>query len=166
MSTERFEEKLQSELAAIETVLRGLTPATETIQRDRLMYLAGRASAQRASSISRFAWPLTTAALLLLSLTLGARSMLSSGPVERIIYVDRPAHGEQSMARLDSTMSPAASPARFQAPQGDQLNYMQLRNVVLTRGADSMPAPSASGASHQREPVPVWPALHRELIGG
>jgi hypothetical protein len=38
------EREMNEELAAVEAVLRGLTPAQSGIERDRLMFLAGRAS--------------------------------------------------------------------------------------------------------------------------
>ena len=44
------EERLSGELAAIEAALCSLTPTPSAIQRDRLMFLAGKASAHRASS--------------------------------------------------------------------------------------------------------------------
>jgi hypothetical protein len=44
------EERLNSDLAAIEAALCSLTPAASNIQRDRLMFLAGRASANRVSA--------------------------------------------------------------------------------------------------------------------
>src|SRR5947209_8446338 len=90
MSDERTEEELPDELKAVEIALRGLTPATGTIDRDRLMYLAGRASAEKSlPKFSRFGWPLATAALVLLSLTLGGRVIYLSGLTERIVLVER-----------------------------------------------------------------------------
>jgi hypothetical protein len=44
------EERLSSELAALEATLAGLAPAPSGIDRDRLMFLAGQAAGRRASA--------------------------------------------------------------------------------------------------------------------
>ena len=91
------EERVSGELAAIEAVLGSLTPAPSGIVRDRLMFLAGRASvfgvrrlaaafcrkvanaierreAEKAAASRRtpkLLWPLATAASLLVAATFG-----------------------------------------------------------------------------------------------
>ena len=69
----RFNEALPEELKAVETVLRRLTPNAQGVDRDRMMYLAGRASVTSRQNSFRMVWPISTAALLLISSVLGAR---------------------------------------------------------------------------------------------
>jgi hypothetical protein len=69
------EERLSDELAAIEAALCSLTPTPSGIQRDRLMFLAGKASVNRKSRyrrrIAALLWPIATAASLLAATTFG-----------------------------------------------------------------------------------------------
>lgn len=193
MSDERTEEKLPDELKAVETALRGLTPATGAVDRDRLMYLAGRASVladepssvsgatgglstragrdtastagrassgtQRLARISRFAWPLATAALVLLSLTLSGRLLYISGRSERILVV-------QKASQRDELPVATASVVGFQSAPSGGFSYMQLRNAVLNRGVDALPAQAVSHpASAPNTNAPHWPSLRDDLLG-
>jgi hypothetical protein len=76
----KSEKPLDAEMAAIEAALGSLTPAASGIARDRLMFLAGRASVgaepacRRRASRSRVAWvwPCTTTASLLAAFAFAA----------------------------------------------------------------------------------------------
>jgi hypothetical protein len=168
MSDERFKEKLPDELKAVETALRGLTPAAGAIDRDRLMYLAGRASARQPSpKLSRFVWPLTTAALLLLSLTLGGRVIYLSGLTDRIVLVERAGAGSNLPLATIAVPGrvPASSVVGFQ-PQGGGFNYMQLRNTVLGSGVDTLPAQVISNpTSAPNHRASHFPSLRDDLLG-
>ncbi|MFO0958151.1 MAG: hypothetical protein U0800_12110 [Isosphaeraceae bacterium] len=63
-----FEHDLNDDLKAIEGRLRGWAPSSPWIERDRLMFEAGRAASARKST--RFSWPMATAATA--SIALGA----------------------------------------------------------------------------------------------
>lgn len=68
------QERMNDDLAAIEAALCSLTPVRSGIERDRLMFLAGRASANQRSSARRLAarlCPIATAASLLAATTFG-----------------------------------------------------------------------------------------------
>src|SRR6516225_6587980 len=73
-------------LEALAGALRGLAPRPAEIDRDRLMFHAGRASAPRG-----WAWPLATAAsaaaAVALALLLWARPEPPPRIVERVVYV-------------------------------------------------------------------------------
>src|SRR5436190_6065386 len=73
----RFNEALPEELKAVEIVLRRLSPNAQGVDRDRVMYLAGRASVASRQSSMRLVWPISTAALFLISSVLGG-ALLSS----------------------------------------------------------------------------------------
>ena len=199
MSDERTEEKLPDELKSVETALRGLMLATGAIDRDRLMYLAGRASAlneissgatgsasaelsansipqntggasgtRRSIRIKRFGWPLATAALVLLSLTLGGRVIYLSGLTERIVLVERAgASGNLPIATMTVPgQGSASSMVGFLPTPGGGFSYMQLRNAVLNRGVDALPTQAVSNpASAPNAHAPRWPSLRDDLLG-
>jgi len=143
MSTdERFDETLPEELKAIETVLRRLSPNSQAVHRDRLMYLAGRASAAQPSALGRM-WPISTAALLLVSCVLGSLLLSSTHNRQQIGTLENTpgvpsviANGSQSKndRRIDlAVMAPSSS------------SYLALRNAVLAGGVDSLPSPVSAG---------------------
>jgi hypothetical protein len=67
------EEPQNEELNSLESALRTLKPAAASLDRDQIMYLAGQTSVQPAhgSFIRRTAWPLATAASVMLAALLG-----------------------------------------------------------------------------------------------
>jgi hypothetical protein len=185
MSTDRFEEELPDGLKALETALRGLQPMAMPIDRDRLMYLAGQTSASRSSasqtnSISagaaparanrfRFVWPLATAVSIVVSLVLAGRVHYLSGVAVRSAIAERPAtQGPPSVAIDSMAGGPVGPRAReFSSPSVGESNYVQLRNAVLDRGVDALPASSANSVSAaSQKVVPRWPTLRDDLLGG
>src|SRR4051794_9441757 len=122
---EEFPKEPSDELKQFESLLRGCSPAAIRIDRDRLMYSAGQASVtgdvatrptgtlplETCVNYKSFAWPLATAALLLLSLTLGAASLFRTTEV-RVVYVPQPASGSSAeFVSLPATegLQPAAA---------------------------------------------------------
>ena len=129
------EERLSGELAAIEAALCSLTPTASGIQRDRLMFLAGKASVNRASSrrrrLAALLWPTATAASLLAATTFGVLWAADNSPrlVEQITNV-----------------SVAGSPmivdfARDMPPPSPWANR-RLCQLALKRGIDALPESS------------------------
>jgi hypothetical protein len=169
MSHDPLSEQIDEGLRQIEAALRGLSPMGGRLDRDRLMYLAGQASAvgpetrQSATGVAsytRFAWPLATAASLLMAMTLGVALIFSPRAGERIVYVDRPNAGG-SAAMVSFPSAPADS---SHAAGSDQDNYLQLRNLVLTRGVDALPAENKAGGRQRAEQTPSWPMLRQQLF--
>ena len=78
------EQEVPPDLSALADALAGLKPRPAALDRDTLMFRAGRASAPR-----RWAWPLATAAVSLVALGLGVALFVRSQPrvVERVEYV-------------------------------------------------------------------------------
>ncbi len=146
----QYEEQVPAELDALAASLKSLVPAPASLDRDRLMFDAGRASVTSRSQQSTFAtlgnwslaWPLATAALLLLSLSFGWRLIEVAGQPERIVYVERSAatHGEQTFAKHQFDM-PSTSLAKPSAN-----SYFALRARGLARGLDALPQPPADDA--------------------
>jgi len=128
------EERLSGELAAIEAALCSLTPAPSGIERDRLMFLAGRASVNRTVSHRRLAamlWPVATAASLLAATTFGILWATGNNPklVERVANV--------SVASLPMTIDLPADTS----PPSPWANR-RLCQLVLEKGVDAMPESS------------------------
>jgi hypothetical protein len=167
MSAERIDETL----LAVQSALAALRVKPPSMDRDRMMFLAGRASARPISPLARRAgegpgvraahwlWPLATTASLLIAAILGGMLLLGAKPqtYDRVVYVpvDRP---------IESTVSETAPPViTVDSPEppirGD---YLALRRLVLTEGVDAMPMPAANGPASP-EAKPFTP---RDAYGG
>jgi hypothetical protein len=149
------------DLKAFEAALGGLVPAESRLDRDRLMYLAGAAAATPRSSapatrsirLPALFWPIATAALFLVALGLGALVAIRQ-PLERIVYVDRPA------ARMNpgDTPSLTAHWPQIELPvvadrDRSSGSYLALREQVLLLGLGALDAPSG----------PAEPADHSDV---
>jgi len=163
MSIDPSHEELPRELKALEAALGGLKPAAGAIDRDRLMYLAGRASVERGRGLARFGWPLATAALGVISVTLGGRLYMVSERPEQVAQDQRAqaVEDQQIAGSLLPRESVALAVPRVQTA-GSSLDYIQLRSAVLSGGVDSLPG-EAAGA--RQGPVPTIPTLRDAILG-
>jgi hypothetical protein len=109
----------------------------------------------RVAFCKTFAWPIATAALLLLSLTLGG-AMLFRAPEVRVVYVAQPAQSG-SFASLPALENPT-SLAKTTEP-----NYLQVRNLVLSQGVDALPESAVVASNRPQEPMPVFPLLRHDF---
>jgi hypothetical protein len=118
----------EEELAS---ALGGLRPAAAAIDRDRMMFRAGQASAKRRSLL----WQGTTVGLVL---TLGVSLLARPAPreIERIVYV-APADSAAVSGRLAGI-----APGRQQVhARLIEASYLKLRNEVLAHGFDALSDP-------------------------
>lgn len=112
----------------LEAALGGLRVAPATISRDRVLFDAGRASARRRSRL----WQGSSCVLALLLL---------------VSVVSRPTPTAETVAQQQVDISPAAlSAASTQAIDAEQVRafrrYLRMRQAVLERGVDALPASS------------------------
>jgi hypothetical protein len=145
-----FNEKLPAELKAVEHALRRLQPSADRLDRDRLMYLSGRASMPSQRNALQWMWPLSTAALLLVSLTLGGMLLSSAGnrqPNQNIVATESQ-HGDGRSVDLAIA-------------DRDPSSYLQLRNTVLLGGVDALPAPQ--GKVRVGNPMESIPSMSLKL---
>ncbi len=160
------QEKLNAELAAVEAVLLSLKPKPSSLERDRVLFLAGRASLRRRGPGS-WLWPCATAASLLAAVTLGGVLLVRGGPnvVERVVYIEATAPTGESTVAGDTVGGDSVGdwPVRKEL----RTDYLQLRRLVLTEGVDALPELRATPAADTE--IPKWrPGLHiklEELLG-
>ena len=143
----------------LEAALRTLLPTSPLIDRDRLMFQAGRSSARRHGR----AWMTATLAL---AVALGVYAVLRPAPrgAERIVYVqaDMPAVRPPHQHVLA-----AATPDAWR----DQGQYLKLLQEVLTKGADALPGPESPAPARPAESLekllgsPLRPAAGRGWLG-
>lgn len=144
------------DLTKLEATLAGLLPAAAGLNRDRLIYEAGRRSLPR-----RRGWPAAAVLFAGLSLALGFQSFLRPEPPPRVVEIVKlvPAPAP-STAQMPSAPEPAVV-VRDTGPRwGHALRsaggYLSLRDQVLYFGADSLRPlpPSAAPLTHAAPLVP------------
>lgn len=164
------------EFSPFEQALAGLTP-TAKLARDELLFAAGRAAAERDAALAhsawrRRAWPLSTAALALLSVGLSA-ALLARSPRTEIVYVERPA-SLTTEAPTIAAAPPLALPSNREAssprPFSTQFppeSYASLREQALRGEFERRPVsePSATpGDAATPSNEPTYRALRDALL--
>ncbi len=136
------ENEIPEELRALESSLRGLSPAAAAIDERAIYFRAGQAASRR----QYWAWQSLAAAALMLAAGLGVMLAVSSGQ-ERIVYVD---HGERPTPLVPpSNVLPSEdSPPAPRSGQLAQGSYLQLRQQwSQAEGADDwVPPPPSPGS--------------------
>lgn len=155
MSTDESED--QAVLNDLETALAALAPVRGRLDRDRLMYEAGRAAARP----SPRKWMAVAASLALVATGEGA--LLALRPegrvVERVVVVREPAEPPKvrpvAVAVAVEMEAPAARPWEVGPGGRDRLAWQ-----VLRYGLDGLPTSRASATSG---PAPSMRALREEI---
>jgi hypothetical protein len=170
----------------LERALSMLRPAASSIDRDRFLFLAGRASAEQVRpEFARWMWPaatvLSSLAAVVLSVLLVTRTEPEASRVEGL-----EARGHQAAVpsvanvAVKSTVETYGGPAEasaFPAPTMDETasafavesNYPRLRSFVLAYGIDALPEPApiqkleATSQRADEEPVTVRDLRSRTL---
>jgi hypothetical protein len=126
------EDSLSPEERDLEAVLARLQPAKTAIDRDRLMFLAGRRSVRRYG----WMWP-SIAALLAVALTVSLATRPGTKPAEPFGYVlqDSPTPTDPF-----TPSGPSMGPSKF--------SYTQMRHVILDQGIDALPVPELPPVSN------------------
>jgi len=133
------------ELAGFERTLKSLSPAPAAMDRDVLMFQAGRASARR----NGWRWPVATAVLASTAIVFAL--LWQQRPA--VVIVDRPV--PQIVERIVYKPAPEREPEPFTAVGNSpepgpvvQTGYVRLRNDVLRWGMDALPhLPTAAAAT-------------------
>jgi hypothetical protein len=134
------------DVSDVEALLQELKPAAAGLDRDRVLFRAGRASVL---GPGRFVWPATSGVLALATLALSVALAVRPEPGERIVYVTVPPPPPQAPTPSDrpprvndegtSTMD------RAMLTGGRSLMERQL----LRWGLDALPMPAPASSSQQ-----------------
>jgi hypothetical protein len=132
----------QPSLTALEQALASLTPAPGRIDRDRLLFRAGQASAGR----RRWLWPAATGVMTSVAATLGFLLLARPAPepVERVVFIRiEPPQAPASQPAQPTPASPATEPslAAEDTAGPAQVSYFRLQDQVLRWGLDALPSP-------------------------
>jgi hypothetical protein len=172
------QDELPAELTALERELAAFTPAAPRLDRDRLMFVAGRASADAARGGHRFVttrfWQAATAISTAASITLAVILIGQSMPprVQPVMptFIANEAPITQANVQLVSTTGPSGGwlvflPAWIEPAQPTS-GYLARRNAVLTFGPAALERDatrlSASGGTSSAGPIN--PPTARELL--
>ncbi|HMF13070.1 MAG TPA: hypothetical protein VKE94_12220 [Gemmataceae bacterium] len=157
----------QSEMTPLETALAALDPRPAALDRDRLMYLAGQRSAAR----RRWALPCVSAALASAATLLVV--LLLYRPETQFVKVPAPAvqPSQKSSPGVDGShvvgglITRPAVPVVAASQESsavvvlsedrwrERVEALRLRNEVLLRGVEALPAPAGPG--ERREPISI-----------
>lgn len=140
-------------LSSLASALRSLQPEPARIDRDRLLYAAGRQSAAR----HPWLWPAACAACLLLA-CFSTERLISERSRQQV--------REVHYRGLDSLSPSEANASGPQTPWGwtnnEELDLSEsnrsarLREQVLTMGADTLPIPAFGPTSESAVGVGAW----------
>ena len=146
------EESLTPAERELESALAGLAPAAPAIDRDALMFQAGRAAARRGGLL----WKAASAALAAcLAVSLVPRPQPE--PTVRAVYLPAPAKpGRAAAGEVSPPEAPPAAAARIHLPAG---SYAKLCMDVVDHGVDVLDA--TASASAPRRPLTLRESLGR-----
>ena len=150
------EKSIKQELAAVEAALASLKPAAAGVDRDRVMFLAGRVSATaivlpRQRRQLQWLWPCTTAVSLLLAIassgmlfmrgtTTGEKqaAFAKSNKTQIAENMPEPLWYEHTRKETPEVKRPHPSSGR----DNMQMNDLSLSMLVAEKGVDALPGPS------------------------
>lgn len=143
------DETHEPELTAMEAGLRSLTPRAPAIDRDRLLFLAGRTSARRRVAAWRIGAIGSTLAAVGLALALYSRPAPERVEVEVVRWL--PAPGEQRSPAVELAGPTDSSPtlAWPYLDHHEPYGQMQLRRLAFNHGVDALPQSSAADLESQ-----------------
>jgi hypothetical protein len=156
MHDEPNKPRLTAELAAFEQQLADLAPTTPRIDRDRLMYDAGRAAAlapSQPTQLGRNFWQFTTALATAASLLLA------------VTLLWQPNHPQTAkVAPAVETTAAISTPRLDSRTHRDRLppDYLGMRNVALTEGISVFDRGARSAGITSEDAAP--PANSRQLL--
>ena len=165
------EEQDRGSLDEFERALSGLQPRKAAVDRDRLMFLAGQAAAQRSRGSSKF-WPAATVMVALVAGGLGhfsgsrTVSTTTTAPSDRSAIASGDSHptGDNLRPTRNVTLSiaarPEAQPFGGASYSSDPLAYINLRHSVARWGVDALPIASSTNALH---PVTSYRRLRQQM---
>ena len=177
-------ESLSEGLSDIEDALSSLVPKSSGIDRDRLLFLAGQASASQLPHTSPRRirlWQMTTALSTTAAVALGAMLAVRGQPevIHEIQYVTQNTNESEITVSPDRTLeienqqstlySPAPPYRPFENAWSPQQSYLRRRDIALKRGIDALtyldptPTENPQRQTTSQAPITYWNGLHRLL---
>lgn len=117
-----------------EAQLAALRPMASGIDRDALLFAAGRAAGATRTT-RRYAWPLATAASLLLATTFASLWVREYHAIESTVVR---AHSSPATEAIAAAVAEDEIPPVVAKPLGEA-SYFHLRQVALRDGVDALP---------------------------
>ena len=156
-------------LDEFEQSLASLQPSGSGVNRDQLMFLAGRQSAQPAptwAGVSARLWAASTmissAAAVVMAVLLAVRPQPQ--PQTIVKYPPAPAAETPSPQPAQYVVAPSRDTGSDQDAAPPVASYLRLRNQALTMGVDALPLPSRPLQASNEKLATYWNAS-RELRG-
>lgn len=153
------QEPLNPELASVEAALAGLRPTPSALDRDRLMFLAGQAAGYRRARRAAWLGAGTSIAATLAACVLGVALFQQPGPERDHQTASAPV---PQSAQPDVSSWAANPPDSLDAGA----SYLELRQLVLTRGVEAMPEITPSTATKDQPPAPSARRMLDHLLDG
>jgi hypothetical protein len=126
---------IDADLAAVTSALGGLSPAAPALDRDRLLYEAGR------RSVRSRPWPVVAGLMAIVSAGLAVR-LATVPPRIEVVYISPAPVSRDALAERDEVPR-SASASRLTDPPSATAGYFGLLDRVVRFGGDS---PSMSAA--------------------
>jgi hypothetical protein len=157
------------EIARLEAALAGLAPVPARIDRDRLLFQAGRRSARRGRL-----WPCAAALFALVAGGLGVALAVRPGPqiTERIVYVPLPPPAPP-VEVVTAPPAPVREAAEDPVSSSERARFgsRSLQQRVLRWGVEGLPLASAPVAGNRPATTVPPPSSYQQMrkslkIGG
>lgn len=152
------EEPQDHELSRLQAALRRLTPRPANIDRDKVLYEAGRAAAR-----GNRLWPWATFGMAVLASCLAMAMVLHSAaePMRHVVHIPTPMPpaAVQGVApapvveELREVLLVPETPGTTSAPEPDEYSYLRMHQAALQTGIDQ-----ALASGDQAPPMPARPA--------
>jgi len=173
-------EEMFGEMNDVESLLADFAPADTSVDRDRIMFEAGRAAALRETprGPSTIGWRIACSGLAATVCALAAWLAVvhSQGPTvkRQVVYVpvrqpetmptkitaSSESDGTDELELADGSIAWSDSPT-FASPSGE---YLRQRNLALARGIDALPAVRVSIGASTPQPPPTVSNLLDEFL--
>ncbi len=157
-------EPLNPDLANLEAALTGLRPSPSALDRDRLMFQAGQAAGRRRTRLAVWVGAGTTTAAMLAACVVGVALLQRPAADTKQQTAHTPA--AQSGQAIQSSWAGNWPAMRKRVASGDAgIAYLQLRQLVLTRGFEALPRSRRARPEVMPLPMPIQRRLSINCYG-